>query len=137
MEPMTRTARPKSFAVCAFVFFWLALAGLANTWGALTYPSKYGQLGIDAAVLAAVSAIYGLTAALVTIGFWRVERWLPQAILLWGASLIIGVIAFQAMVGAAWQPSWLAALPHVLFALIIWSLFRFTQRRVSVPAPAI
>ena len=134
MNREKRAVRPRSFVFFAFVFFWLTLAGLGNMWAALSYPLKYNHVGINAGVFATVSALYGVTAAFVTIGFWRAGSRLPQAILVWGASLLIGMIAFQAMTGIAGEPMWLVVLPHILFALLIWSLFRFAQRRISPAA---
>ena len=129
--------RPKGFSIFAVLFAAATLAGVANLWALLTYPSQYSRIGLNAPLLATLAALYSVTATLVALGFWRAATWLPRAIVAWGVCLIALLGSFQVMIGMAGEPAWLVVLPYVIFALIISGIFRFAVHRVSIAAPAI
>jgi len=130
--------RPFAFTVLSLAFGWLAVAGFAFAWAAPhTRAEQLKAVNLDVSTLVVIGLLYGISATAVMLGLWRVAPWTARAVLIWGASLLIGMIALQAMVGVAGEPWWLVLLPHLVFAALIAATFRYVNRRTKIVLPAI
>jgi hypothetical protein len=116
--------RPRSFTILALLFGWLAFAGFGFAWAVTRVNSaQLNELHLDAPTLAAIGLLYGSSAAAVMVGLWLVAPWTPRAVLAWGATLLIQMVALQAMIGIAGEPWWLIILPHAVFCAITFAVF--------------
>jgi hypothetical protein len=130
--------RPFPFTVLSLVFGWLALAGFGFAWAAPhARAEQLNAVNLDVSTLVVIGLVYGTSAAVVTLGLWRVASWTARAVLIWGASLLIGMIALQVMIGVAGEPWWLVLLPHLVFATLIAATFRYVNRRSKIVLAAI
>ena len=130
--------RPFAFTVLSLAFGWLAIAGFGFAWAApRTKAEQLNALNLDVRTLVVIGLLYGISATAVMFGLWRVASWTARAVLMWGATLLIGMIALQVMVGIAGEPWWLVLLPHLMFAAVIMALFRYVNRRSKIILPAI
>jgi hypothetical protein len=130
--------RPFAFTVLSLAFGWLAVAGFGFAWAAPhARAEQLNAVNLDVSTLVVIGLVYGTSAAVVTLGLWRVAAWTARAVLLWGASLLIGMIALQVMIGVAGEPWWLVLWPHLVFAALITATFRYVNRRSQVVLPAI
>ena len=130
--------RPFTFTVLSFAFGWLAVAGFAFAWAAPhAKPEQLNALNLDVRLLVVIGLLYGTLATAVMLGLWRVASWTARAVLIWGASMLIGMIALQAMVGIPGEPWWLVVLPPLGFAALIVATFRYVNRRSKIVLPAI
>ena len=130
--------RPFAFTVLSLAYGWLAIAGFAFAWAAPhARAEQLNALNLDVRTLVVIGLLYGTSATAVMLGLWRVASWTARAVLIWGASLLIGMIALQVMVGIAGEPWWLVLLPHLVFAALIVATFRYVNRRSKVVLPAI
>jgi hypothetical protein len=122
--------RSFGLSLLSFFFFWLTVAGIANPVVATKYPSRFSGIGLRPTVLAPLAAIYAITAAAVTFAAWTERPWLPPAISLWGATLLVYLLAFQVMIRAHGEPLWLLIMPYMFFAGLTWILARYATRKV-------
>jgi hypothetical protein len=130
--------RPFAFTVLSLAFGWLAAAGFAFAWAAPhTSAGQLNAVNLDVSTLVVIGLVFGTSAAVVTLGLWRVASWTARAVLIWGASLLLGIIALQVMVGIAGEPWWLVPLPHLVFAALIVATFRYVNRRFKIVPRAI
>jgi len=130
--------RPFAFTVLSLAFGWLAVAGFGFAWAAPhARAEQLKAVNLDVRTLVAIGLLYGTSATAVMLGLWQVAPWTARAVLIWGASLLVGMIALQAMVGVAGEPWWLVLLPHLVFAALIAATFRYVNRRSKSVLPAI
>jgi uncharacterized membrane protein (DUF2068 family) len=130
--------RPFAFTVLSLAFGCLAIAGFAFTWAAPhAGAERLNALNLDVRTLAVIGLLYGSLATVVMLGLWRVASWTAWAVLIWGASLLIAMIAFQVMVGFTSEPWWLMLLPYPVFATLILATFRYVNRRSKIVLAAI
>ncbi len=122
--------RPFAFTVLSLAFGCLAVAGFAFAWAAPhARLEQLNALDLDVRTLVAIGLLYGALATAVMLGLWRAASWTGLAVLIWGASLLVGMIALQVMVGITGEQWWLVPLPHLVFAALILSTFRYVNRR--------
>jgi hypothetical protein len=100
-------------------------------------PAQLAAFHVSVPVMVAIGLLYGCGASAAAFGLWRVASWGHQAIVAWGCSLFVSMIAFQAMIGVAGEPWWLVLLPYLVFGTLVFALFRYVQRRLKIIAPAI
>jgi hypothetical protein len=130
--------RPFAFTVLSLAFGWLAIAGFTFAWAAPhARAEQLNALNLDVRILVAIGLLYGISATAVMLGLWRVASWAARAVLIWGTSLLIGMIALQAMIGIAGEPWWLVLLPHLVFVALIVATFRYVNRRSKIVPQAI
>ena len=122
--------RTFGLSLLSFSFAWLAVAGFAYGVLAIQQPNMVAAFGIQPRIISVLAFAYGVSAAAVAAAAWRRAEWLPRAVALWGATLIIMFIAFQAMIGIAGEPLLLVLAPYPVFVLLIWLLFRFAASKV-------
>lgn len=129
--------RPSSFTILALLFGWLAVAGFGFAWAvARAKPAQLEPLHLHAPTLIVVGLLYGSSATAVAVGLWRVAPWSARAVLAWGATLLIQMIALQAMIGVTGEPWWLVLLPQAVLCGITYGIFRYVDRRAKLVAPA-
>ena len=127
--------RPFGFALLAFLFGWLTVAGLGNA--ALQF-SQEGPLysSRDGALAVGYAAATGFS----TYGLWRVREWVVTSLRLW--MLVCAVLLLWLPVGAfgsleSFPPVW-QIVPIVSLIAIISLLFflldRYVTRRVRLSA---
>lgn len=122
--------RPFAFTVLSLAFASLAVAGFGFAVAAPHVRAKQlNAVNLDVSALVLIGLVYGTSAAVVMLGLWRVAPWTARAVLIWGASLLIGMIALQVMTGVAGEPWWLVLLPHLVFGALIAATFRYVNRR--------
>jgi len=130
--------RPAGFTVLSLLFGWLAIAGLAFALVTpRTDPAQLAAFHLQAPVLMAIGLAYAGAASAAAFALWRVASWASRAVLAWGASLFVSMLAFQAMIGVTGEPWWLVLLPYVVFGALVLALFRYVDRRSQSVAQAI
>jgi hypothetical protein len=130
--------RPFAFPLLALTFGWLAMAAFALAWVAPhTEVERLNTLNLDVGMLVAIGVFYGSSATAVMVGLWRVASWAARAVLVWGASLLSGMIVLQAMIGIRGEPWWLVPLPHLVFGAFIAATFRYVNRQSKIVPQAI
>jgi hypothetical protein len=130
--------RPIGFTFLSLLFTWFAVAGVAFAWVApRTDPAQMAAFHLSAPIMSAIGITYGVTAGAVAISVWRMASWAPRAVLAWGATLFVAMLAFQAMIGVAGEPWWLVLLPYIAFGGLILALLRYVRRRSQSSPQAI
>lgn len=125
-------ARPRSFTIIAIVMAWLAIAGFGWAFAAPHVPAEqFHALGLHPPTLIGLGIAYGVAAAMVAVGLWRVATWTPRAILLWAVTLLASLVALPLMKREIVSPWWVAVLGGVIFAGIVFVLHRHVYRTVT------
>lgn len=111
---------------------WLAIAGPGWAFAATNVPvEQFHALGLHAPTLIGLGIAYGIAAAMVAIGLWRVATWTPRAILLWAVTLFASLVALPLMRREAVSPWWVGILGFGVFAGIVFILHRHVHRTIT------
>lgn len=121
--------RPSGITVLALLLGCLALGAfvLTMTAEALAEPNIRWQL----VRLGALT--YGLTAAVASIGLWKLRRWAFVAFLAWTIVVVSIGLWWPAVFPTRTVPWWTALLWFALAGAILVPLARYVRRTVAPP----
>jgi hypothetical protein len=121
--------RPTGITVLALLLGYLALGAFVLTLTAETLA----ELHIRWQVVRLGALIYGLTAAVASMGLWKMRRWAFVAFLAWTIVVVSIGVWWPAVFPARTGPWWTPLLWVVLASSILVPLARYV-RRVVAPA---